>query len=85
MSPRAVAFADELFEITPLVKARAGHQCEVPGEHLGGLSVHHRLRRSQGGTNDLENLLLVCARHHRHIHDHPAASYEAGTLLRRTK
>lgn len=46
--------------------------------------VHHRLPTSQGGTHDLDNLVALCARHHAHIHAHPAESYEAGWLKRRT-
>ena len=49
----------------------------------GQLEVHHLLRRSQGGTDDLDNLLVVCAHAHRWAHDHPAEAVRLG-LLRRT-
>ena len=82
MSQRGSSFAAELEEMRPLVKHRAGHICErcgaAPIDH-----VHHRLRRSQGGTNMLVNLLGVCSRCHTAIHDRPQQSYEEGTLLRR--
>jgi 5-methylcytosine-specific restriction endonuclease McrA len=66
----------------PLVEARAGHRCEVC-RHGCIDQIHHRLRRSQGGTNELDNLLAVCSDCHRVIHDHPSRSYESGWLLRR--
>ena len=54
-----LSFKHELEEMRPLVEHRAGHVCErcgaAPIDH-----VHHRLRRSQGGTNMLVNLLGVC-------------------------
>lgn len=45
---------------------------------------HHRLRRGQGGTNDLSNLLALCEEDHERVHAYPALSYEAGWLLRLT-
>jgi len=57
-------------------------RCSRPASH-----VHHRLRKGMGGELDenvkygLANLVSLCAECHRHIHDHPAESYEAGWLL----
>lgn len=45
---------------------------------------HHRLRRSQGGTDDAANTLDLCRACHRWIHDHPADAYELGLLARST-
>jgi hypothetical protein len=49
---------------------RAGYRCEVPGcACRTNLHVHHIQRRSQGGSDELENLAVVCAAHHlRHLH-----------------
>jgi hypothetical protein len=49
---------------------RAGYRCEVPGcACRTNLHVHHIQRRSQGGSDELENLAVVCASHHlRHLH-----------------
>lgn len=50
-------------------------------------SVHHRLRRSQGGDNRLSNLVSVCghgsAGCHGDIHGGPNAARKAGWLLNR--
>jgi len=44
--------------------------------------VHHRLRRSQGGTDTPDNLVALCATcHHERIHGHPEAAFAAGWLL----
>jgi len=49
---------------------RAGYRCEVPGcACRTNLHVHHIQRRSQGGSDELENLAVACAAHHlRHLH-----------------
>ncbi len=49
---------------------RAGYRCEVPGcVCRTNLHVHHIQRRSQGGSDELENLAVACAAHHlRHLH-----------------
>ncbi len=46
-------------------------RCQVPGCHCRrNLHVHHIIRRSQGGGNDPENLIVLCSKHHLHIlHD----------------
>jgi hypothetical protein len=69
------------------VELRAYGRCEAntpacePREHRG-TQVHHRLRRAQGGGHELDNLLLVCDEAHEFIHQNPAASFEAGWLIR---
>lgn len=45
------------------------------------LHMHHRHRRSQGGTNTVANILLLCPAHHQWVHDHPEASRRAGYLV----
>jgi HNH endonuclease len=49
--------------------------CKVNAEH-----VHHKMLRSQGGTDDLDNLLDVCNRCHTWIHGHPAKAVALGWL-----
>lgn len=50
---------------------------------LAGADVHHRKERSQGGTNDVDNLILCPHDCHMDIHANPARSYELGHLVRR--
>lgn len=52
------------------IKQRAGHRCEGCGAAAGDesertgrpmkLVVHHRIRVKDGGTDDPENLVLLC-------------------------
>jgi hypothetical protein len=45
---------------------------------------HHILLRAAGGTDEAANTVDVCSRCHEHIHSHPAESYDAGWLRKRT-
>lgn len=82
VAPRSIAYTEELRERSILVLARCDGICEVrhfaPVEH-----IHHRLRRSQGGKNELDNLLGLCRPCHDWIHRYPGQSYEMGYMLRR--
>ena len=69
------------------VHLRSGGMCEVrtPSCRVGpheGSDVHHRLMRSQGGSHDPENGLLVCPPAHIYIHANPGESYQRGWLVR---
>jgi len=81
-SSRRRSFEDELDAITPALSARSRGVCEICG---AGVAIvrHHRLRRSQGGLNDLSNLLHLCRDCHDTVHGYPALSYDRGWLLRR--
>jgi 5-methylcytosine-specific restriction endonuclease McrA len=46
------------------------------------LEAHHRMMRSQGGPDTLENLIATCPGHHDQIHAHPEDSYRLGLLIR---
>lgn len=81
-SEKGQDFADELAEVRPIIEARSGCVCEC-GCGRAAEALHHRLRRSQGGTNDPENLAHLAHVCHRRIHAHPAESYANGMLLRR--
>lgn len=68
-----------------LYERSSGH-CEVAGEPLShSFAVHHRKRRSQGGTDEVTNLMIVCHFHHNggthSIHAQPAMSYLRGWLV----
>lgn len=86
-SRKAVSDA-ALAEARRLVEWRACGYCELntpacPPQPHRGTVAHHRLMRSQGGNvHDPELMAWGCDRGHRWVHDHPAASYEAGWLIR---
>jgi hypothetical protein len=51
------------------VERRDGGRCRVPGcRHATFVDVHHLQLRSEGGTEELDNLLTLCAAHHRALH-----------------
>jgi len=61
-------------EATPQLRALLGQldgeRCRFPGcSHTRFLHAHHVRWWSHGGRTDLENLVLVCSRHHQLIHD----------------
>jgi hypothetical protein len=64
--------------------ARSGGQCEAKGfsPHCTGVGnqAHHILRRSQGGSNDPENLLWVDNACHTAIHANPELARLSGYL-----
>ena len=57
--------------------------CEVRaiGCHSLSAHAHHRKRRSQGGTDEPDNLLAVCASCHDRIHAFPEWAYANGWLV----
>ena len=56
------------------VLRRDGGRCRVPGcRHATFVDVHHLTLRAEGGSNTLENLIVLCAAHHAALH--------RGTLL----
>ncbi len=69
----------------PLVLAslqmRSGGLCEMGGRLHIGHDPHHRRMKSQGGKDELANLIWVCRMHHDAIHLSPAIAYEKGWLV----
>ena len=62
------------------VLVRDGHRCRMPGcAGTRFLEVHHLISRAQGGDNSLGNLVTLCSRCHRALHEQPALQ----ALLRR--
>ena len=49
---------------------RAGGLCEVCRTRgdFRGLAIHHKVKRSQGGKHELNNLILLCGLHHAKEH-----------------
>jgi 5-methylcytosine-specific restriction endonuclease McrA len=51
------------------VLARDQHRCQAPGCNATRfLEVHHKVPRTLGGANKLENLTTLCGRCHRFVH-----------------
>jgi hypothetical protein len=49
---------------------RSGH-CQYPGcTATRELEAHHLLAVERGGKTELDNLILLCTRHHKLLHDH---------------
>jgi hypothetical protein len=49
---------------------RSGH-CQYPGcTAARELEAHHVIAVERGGATELDNLILLCARHHKLLHDH---------------
>ena len=73
------------------LRKRADH-CQYPGcTATRELEAHHVLAVDRGGRTELDNLILLCPRHHKLIHDrhirtsgnaeHPVFSDEAGRAI----
>ena len=48
---------------------RDGYTCQICGEKHTKLEVHHIIFRSQGGTDDENNLITLCKNCHSDVHD----------------
>ena len=52
------------------LRKRSGH-CQYPGcTATRELQAHHIIPDEHGGATELANLILLCSRHHKHLHDH---------------
>ena len=50
------------------VMERDGHKCRMCGKSEGLADVHHIIKRSQGGGDDMDNLILLCRECHNKQH-----------------
>lgn len=80
-SERRERFEAELDAVTPSLTARSRGRCEICRDSPAVVR-HHRLRRSQGGVNELWCLLHLCDPCHKLVHAYPTLSYDRGWLLR---
>ena len=52
------------------LRARDSH-CQFSGcSHTRYLDGHHIIHWANGGETKLDNLVLLCRRHHRYVHEH---------------
>ena len=50
---------------------RSGGHCQYPGcTATRELEAHHLIADEHGGKTELDNLILLCPRHHKLLHDH---------------
>ena len=50
---------------------RSGGSCQYPGcTATREFEAHHVVADEHGGKTELDNLILLCSRHHKHLHDH---------------
>lgn len=70
------------------IRAR-GDACEICGWNEATCDVHHRIPKSMGGKNTIENAIVLCPNHHRIAHQHglpgitpPRPSRAAAQLVR---
>ena len=63
------------------LETRAGFQCEICGRWNAD-NAHHRKNRSQGGRNELSNLMLLCGSGttgcHGFVTEHPSTAAHHG-------
>jgi hypothetical protein len=72
-------------QITRILEDRCNGFCEYCGTHLNdNWARHHRLLRSQGGQDDVTNLLALHHGCHQIIHANPNVSYRNGWMVRST-
>lgn len=63
------------------VLARDRYRCRAPGcgsRHF--LEIHHVLPQEEGGQHSATNLVTLCGRCHRFLHEHPNVSWAEGLL-----
>lgn len=57
---------------------RARYTCEAPGcGNASFLQIHHRMPVAGAGGNDLDNLMVLCSRCHRNLHEEEKGAKEA--------
>lgn len=56
-------------------------KCRRPGWDVR-LEAHHKRLRSQGGTDEIGNLALLCSTCHRDVHANPAEAARSGWIVR---
>jgi RNA-directed DNA polymerase len=60
--------AKESDQMRYLARRRDNYTCQQCGETATSLHVHHIVPKTQGGTDDLDNLITLCPRCHHAVH-----------------
>lgn len=55
-------------DIRGAVRKRDNYRCRYCGSGSARLEVHHVKYRSEGGKDEVDNLMLLCSDHHRLMH-----------------
>lgn len=63
------------------VEAREGQRCPMCGERMTNANTHHRKLRSQGGTDDVVNLVRLHHGCHNSAHLNPQWAKENGWIV----
>ena len=68
--------------VLELIEKRSQGRCEVCGAYCEGeYDPHHRKLRSRGGLDEASNLLYICHKCHRKIHENPEWASERGYMV----
>ena len=87
-SPEWMGWVASQRELRHQVFHRDGYRCRLEreaevGACFGGLTPHHIVKSSAGGTYDLDNLVTLCVGHNRWVEDNPWHARELGLVRRR--
>jgi hypothetical protein len=64
---------------------RAKYKCEYPFCSRRNIEVHHKIKRSQGGEDTEENLIVLCNEHHVNVHNSPRMFWACYEKLNKIK
>lgn len=84
-SQEVAGVPESYLEKRPEVLERDDHECRTCGTEGGlkgdaNLQIHHRVPRSEGGSDDLSNLLTLCESCHSKLHGADTQNEKAVTL-----
>ena len=69
MNTKTKQFNKEFEKIKRSIFCRDQFKCQIEGEHEGSLDIDHIIPRSlKGGSNDPQNLIVLCRYHHTLFH-----------------
>lgn len=54
----------------------ADYHCQFPSCTRTNIELHHKKKKSQGGKDTVDNLLVLCNTHHVMVHNTPTRFWE---------